>query len=196
MSHPMALVEGTPTGTFIRGVSRPLVTPRGDPVISAEVERRLEDYNRRQGTRYAIRWQASAWGIAYFGLFEQWAERDPRRERIQKGEMDVSQARDLVTMFPPECRADEMLGWMERNLRGWSNDPAGDAQKIVERRMAQHGTHIEGAVDALVEEGTDRIVREDDHARRLRAGVERAHPMVMVAADWAPKRLIVPPEGQ
>ena len=199
MSHPMGRVEGTPDHAFIRGLSNPaIVSARGTPTVPSDVQKQLDRYNREKGGRYRIEWQPSAWGTSYFGLFEQWAERDPRREDIQRGSRDPGTDRDLVTTFPPEVRPAEMLAWMEAHFGRLSDDPAGDAQRIVDRRMKQNGELVEGHVDEMIQTGEDRFVRESDHVRRVRGGFEKAHPMVTVTReitpeitpDVAPKRLI------
>lgn len=188
MSHPMAFIEGSPQNVFIRGYSNPIVTPRGEPVPPQEVVARLQRYNQLRGTRYSIRWVPSAWGTSYYGLFEQWAERDQRRERIQRGELDPGRDFDLVTMFPPEVQPAEMMAWLENKFGRLSDDPVGEAQRRVEQAQKDLQDAQNSQVDLVMQTGEDRYRSETDHDRRVRAGLDGPSPQVSVA--WEPKRLV------
>lgn len=186
--------ENGATHTVIRGMTGALVTPQGDPVPPQAVVARLKEYNAQRGTRYQIAWVKGAWGASYFGLKDQWAERDPRREEIQRGARDPGSDFDLLTMFPPECPADNMIAWLESQFGRVYTDPVGEAAKRVDEAQRHYDEVMQGHVNAAVDTGTERILSETNHSREVRAGAATAHPMVPGADFTEPKRLIAKPE--
>lgn len=78
---------------------------------------RLHALNRRLG----LLWFGSVhrWGVTF-----DWSADDPRRARIQAGEIDPRRAFDLVGMLPDDCPLDQVAGWLERELRTHPNKDA------------------------------------------------------------------------
>lgn len=189
--------ENGATHTVIRGMTGALVTPQGDPVPPQAVVARLAEYNRQRGTRYKIDWVKGAWGTSYFGLKEQWADRDARREEIQRGSRDPGTDFDLVTTFPQECQPDEMMSWVENKFGRIYTDPVGEAQKRMDAAQKHYDEVMQGHVNTAVDTGTERILSETNHSREVRAGHATAHPMVPGAdlTPREPKRLMPKPAG-
>jgi hypothetical protein len=179
--------DNMPTQQVIAGA--PLVTPRGDPIPPQDVVQRLREIDRG----LSIQWVAGAMGTHYFGLFQRWRESDRRWESVRAGEVQEKDARDLVTMFPPECPPASMAAWVEYRWgpRAIPKDPAKEAERIVEASMRQRQSVDDAVVDRVTQTGLDRFEREDTHDRLVRAGLEKAHPMVPGGFERTePKRLI------
>ena len=181
--------EGSPSEHIISGVSSLLVTPQGDPTVPYEVEKAI----KARHPRLKIEWLKAAWGMSAFVIKEEWGPNDKRREEIRRGERDPSTAFDILARFPPGISTNDMLGWIENNL-GFQHglDPVKEAERIVAEAQKRLAEVRSGQVDQTIQTGEDRYVREDSHDRAVRAGVEKAHPMVS-GADFtdAPKRLLI-----
>ncbi len=191
MSH--ALIENSPDREILRSAGVDLVTPIGDPVPPQDIIARLKKIN----PRYDIRWVKGAWGMSYFGLFEQWRENDPRREWIQRGAHDASKDFDLVNMFPVGCAPHEMAAYVEQRF-GIVADPRKEADKLMARAQAMYASAQESAVEHVVTQSMERRERESDHDLRVRGGHDTPTPMSDVlidlpTVDVGPKRLI--PKG-
>lgn len=195
MTAASVLWENGPGRVVMRGQAG-LVTPRGDPVPPQDVVQRLTEYNQQRGTRLSISWVPGAWGCAYFGLFDGWKQGDKRWERVQVGETEEANARDLVTMFPKECSPAEMMAWVETRYGRTVADPRAEADRLVAEAMRLRAQADEDAMNVAVETGTRRILDESDHLRQVRAGAERPHPMVHgteFTEPAEPKRLLDKP---
>lgn len=80
----------------------------GRPQPPVELIERLHQYDPRIGLFYTN----AAWAIT-----EAWKETDPRRERIQQGDMQPEMAFDIAGYLPITCSLDEALPYIERELR-------------------------------------------------------------------------------
>lgn len=187
--------EGSPDRHIIVGVSDTsgvLVSPRGDP----QPPREVVDALKARHPRYKIEWVKGAWGMSGFYLKEEWRLDDPRRDEIRRGQRDPESAFDVVTKFPDGCPPSSMVAWIENNL-GFVVDPVKAAAERVERAMKELQAAQEANQVSVLETGIDRLTREDNHDREVRAGLATAHPMVPGAdftmptpVDREPKRLI------
>lgn len=159
------------------GTGDVLVSTRGVPLPPQAVVDRL----RQLSHRLSVRWVAGAWS-PYWGLFEAWGPEDPRWDRVRVGELDPARAEDLVQMFPRDCAASDMAAfvesrWGDRN-RLTAGQAASEAERIATRSLARQDAVLDAAVARVHQQGVEQFERETPHDRRVRAGVEDAHPMV------------------
>jgi hypothetical protein len=164
-----------------------LVTVDGHPILSPSVEQALKERH----PNYRIDWIESAWGMSGFAIKERWKSEDPRWREVQEGKRDPDKAFDIVHRFNNDASSDDMLAFIE-NRMGRVRDPKKEAEKLIAQAEKLMRESQEQRVDEVVAQGTQRILDESDHLRQVRAGVERAHPMVSGAdfSEREPKRLI------
>ena len=181
-----ALIENGPPQHIVASAGVDLITPMGDPVPPQDILRRVKAIS----PRYDIRWVSGAWGMSYFGLFEQWTERDARREWIQRGAHDPSKDYDLVYMFPVGCTPHEMAAYVEQRFGMRGIDPRKEADRLVAEAQKLYAQASDEAVDKTVQLSMERRERESDHDLRVRGGLDTPTPMSDVKIDLGPKRLI------
>lgn len=80
----------------------------GRPQPPAELVAKLKQFDPRIGLFYTN----VAWAIT-----EAWREDDPRRERIQQGDIQPEMCFDICGYLPVTCALDEALPYIERELR-------------------------------------------------------------------------------
>jgi hypothetical protein len=84
----------------------------GVPIPSAELQERVRRVDP------AIQLRAFYWGrneIRWAAQYA-WPENDPRRARIQSGELDPAKAWDIICYAPLDCSPDEFVGLLDRGL--------------------------------------------------------------------------------
>ena len=179
--------ENSPERHVVVGET-PIVTDRGNPYPPSEVV----EFLARTKPRWKIEWLDAAWGMSGFVIKEKWHDEDKRWERVRCGECDPENAFDVIIRFPREIRTGEMVSWMENKL-GYVKDPAKEADRLIAQAMKLRADAEQQAVERAVETGTQRVLDESDHTRLVRAGVERAAPMVSGHdfVEREPKRLLV-----
>ncbi len=152
-----------------------LVTPGGVPIPPPSVVRRLAEIS----PRLSVEWIAGAWK-PYWGLKIRWAQGDPRWEWVQTKRIPESAAFDLEQMFPDDCTTEDMVAYVEQRWgdRAHSSNASAEAESAVIASHLQTTAAREEQIQATVTKGQERYLSESDHARRVRAGVESAHPMV------------------
>lgn len=148
-----------------------LITPRGEPVPPQEAVRRLREIDER----LTVRWVPSAAG-AYWAIVETYKPEDPRWSRVHTGEITESQAFDLRAMLPPDCSAEQAVGFVERHFRPVRHAPSEAAEHV--QRVAKHNAsakakHLEG----FLEEQEYKTARTSKHEHELNLGVASAHPI-------------------
>ena len=172
---------------LVRTAHVEVLDERGHPVPPAEVVRRLPP-------SASIKWVPAAgfYGTAYFGLFNAWPPNDKRWERVRAGEYPEKDARDLVQMFPRECRPEEMAAYVEQRWGTRREDPRIEADRLTEQAAKLYKQAEEEKVDAVIEKSNERSERETDHSLRLRAGDGTANAQITVPRQVGdgPKRLI------
>lgn len=185
MAHP--LIENGPPQQVIASAGVDLVTPLGDPVVPQDILRRVKNIS----PRYDIRWVNGAWGMSYFGLFEEWSERDKRWEWVQRGAHDRNKAFDLVYMFPVGCTPHEMAAYVDQRFGRRGLDPKAEADRMVAEAAKLYQQAQDEAVDKTVDASMERHVRESKHDLAVRSGNASPTPMADVKIDLGgPKRLI------
>lgn len=148
-----------------------LITPRGEPVPPQEAVRRLQQIDER----LSVKWVPSAAG-AYWAIIETWPRGDERWSRVQSGEITEAQAFDLRAMLPPDCSAEEAVGFVERFFRPVGNaaeDAAEHIKKIDRHNKATKAKHLE---NFLVEQEF-KTARTSKHEYEVDLGVAAAHPI-------------------
>lgn len=75
---------------------------------------RLHTLNKRLGLLYFE--TMGRWGVTF-----DWDDNDPRRARIQSGEIRSTRAFDLLTILPEDCPLPDVAGFLERSLRQHPN---------------------------------------------------------------------------
>jgi hypothetical protein len=159
-----------------------LITPYGEPVPPQEAVKKLKQID----SRLSLKWVPSAAG-AYWGIIETYAEHDPRWTRVNSGELPRELAFDLRAMLPPDCSAEEAVGFVERYFR-----PVGDArkeaaakvQKIVKTNAEVKEKHIE----RFMIEQEEKTARTSKHEYEVQLGLEKAHPMVYGVGEGKKRR--------
>jgi len=177
--------ENGPSHVVFAGQPGGLVTVGGNPILSPSVEKALKE----RFPRYRIEWLNAAWGMSGFVIKEKWKNEDPRWREVQEGNRDPEKAFDIVHKFATDTRQEDMLAFIE-NRMGMVKDPRKEAERMIEEAKKMLADAGELAVEQAVEKGTQRILDESDHLRRVRAGAEDAHAMITVPEDLGPKRLL------
>lgn len=165
---------------LIPGISPRLVDGlRGTPIPPQSVVRRLQEIS----PRLSLVWVGGG-HVQYWGLRETWRQGDPRWEQVQTGKIAPDLAYDVAQVFPPECSGEDMAAFVERYY-GERNmlpraEAAKEAERIATKQMQSDASVREGHIQRVHEESLERHARESKHNLRVRAGVEKAHPMVVV----------------
>lgn len=188
------LVENSPAQQVFAGPAgdtrATFITPHGDPIPPSELVRVVEEAGAKSGLTLTVEWLNGAWGTSSFVVKQRWPQGDPKWQRVQCGECAEANAFDVIFRFPAEMRTGDMVG-MVRDKFGYVRDPRAEAERLMAEAQRLYAQAEASAVDRAVEQGTQRILDESDHARLVRAGAERAHPMVH-GTDFSsgPKRLL------
>lgn len=164
---------------LLTGVRNTLTTAGGDPIPPQSVVRRLQEIS----PRLSLVWVGGG-HVRYWGLRETWRHGDPRWEQVQTGRIPADMAYDVAQVFPPDCGTEEIAAFVERYYGERNMLPKAAAAKEAERmvdaqRHAQKRVHAEN-VERVSQESIERHERESRHDLRVRAGAEKAHPMVVV----------------
>lgn len=164
---------------LLSGVRSGLVTAAGEPIPPQSVVQRLKE----RSDRLSLVWVGGGF-VKYWGLRERWRNGDPRWEQVQTGKIPHDMAYDVITVFPPDCQGDDMAAFVER-FYGERNmlskgEASKEADRIVDAQIASDKNVREGHIERAHTESVERFERESKHALRVRAGAEKAHPMVTV----------------
>jgi len=148
-----------------------LITPRGEPVPPQEAVRRL----RAIDERLSVKWVPSAAG-PYWGIIETWKQGDERWARVNSGEIAPEQAFDLRAMLPPDCSAEEAVGFVERFF-----EPVTDAAKQAAKAVDQVERHNKATKAQHLEhfhsEQEFKTARTSKHDYEVQLGLAAAHPI-------------------
>lgn len=163
---------------MLSSINHALVTAAGDPIPPQSVVQRLKE----RCPRLSIHWvggQVKSWALK-----QRWAQGDPRWEHVQTGRIRREDALDFLQLFPADCSGEDMAAFAERYY-GERNmlskaDAAKEASRIVDDQIARDQRQMEANVAQAHERSMERHERESGHDLRVRAGVEKAHPMIVV----------------
>jgi len=106
---------------------------RGIPMASPAVLARLRDLDPAIELRA---YRTGAVGYQWAATW-QWPENDPRRARIQAGELPPSQAFDIIAWVPLDVSQDEVPSYVERGLVGLGSGLA-HVEKMLARIKAEN----------------------------------------------------------
>jgi len=127
---------------------------------------------------------------AYFGVTEEWKWDDPRRVRIQQGEIPPGSDFDLIHSFPPDMRAEDCAAWVQERYGDRILDTAEAEAESLRRSIELDRRNIakkEARLEAFEQQNERKVLDDTAHQRRVAAGIETAHPMVAGFGD-TPKR--------
>lgn len=164
---------------LLTGMSNTLVTAAGDPIPPQSVVQRLK------GTRFSVLWIPA---VKCWQLRERWRNGDPRWEMVQTGKIPRDMACDVLQLFPEDCPGDEMAAFIEKYYGSGERtltkgEAAKEADKRVDAAMQRNAKTMESNIQSVHQNSVERHERESRHDLRVRAGTEKAHPMVTVAQD-------------
>lgn len=159
-----------------------LITPRGEPVPPQDAVRRLKAIDERLD----LRWVPSAAG-PYWGIIEHYKPEDERWSRVRSGELPEKDAYDLRAMLPPDCSAEEAVGFVERYFRP-VRDAAKEAAEKVEKVVKANREVKEAHVERFMVEQEEKHMRTTKHELEVQLGVATAHPMVSGVGEGTAKR--------
>ena len=164
-----------------------IIDEKGHPVPPQEVVKRLPP-------GASIKWipAAAFYGTAYFALLKDWEQNDPRWARVRSGEYPEKDARDIVQMFPRECRPADMAAYVEHRWGHRQADPLAEANRMIEEGMKLRQQAEAEAVDRAVQYADDHSRSETNHSLELRNNDGTANAQITMprALTDAPKRLI------
>lgn len=156
------------------------VSPGGEVLPPDHIVRRLQAISPRLG----LRWMTGA-HIPYWALTEEWPTGDPRWAKVQSGEIPRHMAFGIAHIFRLDVTTEDMAAYVEQR---WSEtahrEEGGAAVKEADARVTETRVSTAAVKDRHIQRATqeslERHERESRHALRVRAGTERAHPMITV----------------
>ena len=153
---------------------------RGEVIPPPSVVARLQQKSPRLG----LRWMTGA-HVPYWALTQRWEAGDARWEQVRTGRLPEDRAWDMVHLFPLSVTTEDMAAYVEER---WSDtahrkeggEAAKEATTIAETSMGDASDVREAHVRRVTQDSLERHERESRHALRVRAGAEKAHPMIEV----------------
>ena len=117
-----------------------VLSHRGTPEPSSEIQRRLRQVHPRLELRYVDAFDAH-WAICLT-----WAENDRRWAMIQSNEVDPLRSVDIVGYLPMTCGAEEAPAYLEKSFREYPNE---EVRRLTDF-VAQYNT-VQPAQQAMEE---------------------------------------------
>lgn len=160
------------------GVAAVHMTERGVPIPSPSVMERLRLIDPLLDLK-PFRFGDN--GIEWAATFK-WPADDPRRERIQKGEIPPDQDSDIIAFIPLTVSVDEIPAYLEKGLTAMY---AGNQRGYVERMLARIRSENQKAPEERWAKVIDRAMEEfetfagkcsSDVIRVPSAGIPNAKP--------------------
>lgn len=124
-----------------------VLSHRGTPEPSSEIQRRLRQVHPRLELRYVDSVDAH-WAICF-----RWAENDRRWAMIQSNEVDPLRSMDIIGYLPMDCPTEQAPAYLEKSLREYPIDEV--------KQLVQQVTHYndlspaQQAVEAAIAEVLD-----------------------------------------
>lgn len=148
-----------------------LVTVRGEPQPSPEVERVLRMADERWFLKFA------PLPKPHWNVCQRWLPDDQRRRLIRDCILPRDAAFDVLCYCPADVRADEALAYIEQRLVRVTDarKQAKLEQDAIYRAQAESRQRVKDDHRAEVIHQASRMT---SHEARLLAGAEAAHPMV------------------
>ncbi len=104
-----------------------VLSHRGTPEPSSEIQRRLRQVHPRLELRYVDSVDAH-WAICM-----RWAENDRRWAMIQSNEVDPNRSIDIVGYLPMTCAPDEAAPYLERSFKEYPADEVRNIARSIEQ---------------------------------------------------------------
>lgn len=123
-----------------------LLNSAGTPEPSPHVQRRLRAAHPGLFLRFLPQ-SGEHWAICL-----EWAGNDPRRAKVQSGDMAPERAHDIIGFLPMTCGADEAPAYIERSMRTF---PREDVQRMTDDVLASLRAPTEVAVQEAIAEVLD-----------------------------------------
>lgn len=129
----------------------------GVPIPSPEVEARVRDIEPTMKLRaYRLGEEADRTPRIQWAAVMDWPEHDPKRARVQSGELDPAMAFDIVAFLPLDISPAEIPGYLERGLTTmYAGGQRGYVGEMLDRiRAANAKTNEErwyGVIDSAME---------------------------------------------
>jgi hypothetical protein len=124
-----------------------LLNERGNPEPSPDVQRRLRGVHPRLSLRF-VEVAPSSWAVAL-----EWADDDPRRERVRNGTLPLGSAYDIIGYLPMGASVDEAPAYLSRMFREY---PLDHVRSIADRIADFNATEpVREAVQAAAAEVLD-----------------------------------------
>ena len=125
----------------------------GLPEPPTEIVRRLKQIHPAFGLKfYRPAAASSLWALTW-----QWADNDPRRSYIRRGEIAPDADYDILAWLPLDCSVEQAAAYVERAVRG---HPREDIKRLTERlqhynqttAVDENWTDVEAAVMTKAED--------------------------------------------
>jgi hypothetical protein len=101
-----------------------VLSHRGTPEPSSEIQRRLRQVHPRLELRYVDSVEAH-WAICM-----RWAENDRRWAMIQSNEVDPLRSMDIIGYLPMDCDTEQAPAYLAKSLREY---PADEVKQLVQQ---------------------------------------------------------------
>jgi hypothetical protein len=110
---------------------------------------RLQEVDERLGLFFSM--PTRCWALTL-----EWSASDPRRERVQRGELAPNKAYDILCYLPADASADEAYGYLVRSLKAWNGNKA-EVDELL-RNVARYNVGVRRAILAPTVELADELV--------------------------------------
>lgn len=121
----------------------------GCPLAPSSVIDELREINPRLGLHYHK-------GMHAFMVTLQWAEDDPRREMIRKGELSPHTDFEILLPVPTDVPLDELRGWIAAGLRRVSQN-RDDVRRMVEAEEERLRKQNEAVTETKLAEAREEL---------------------------------------
>lgn len=153
-----------------------LYNAQGRPEPPSDVVARLKQISPLLDLQY-VGWPVEGELRWWWAVTGQWRPDDPRWQSVREGVLTPAEARDLVCQLPPDCSADEAVGYMQQQVASRGDDTRKflrdiDAWNTRQQNavIAAGGDHMEQLVkDHITEVANVTKVYQTETRRRKRA---------------------------
>ena len=121
--------------------------------------------------------------IPYWAVTQRWEQGDPRWVNVRSGMIPESKAFDVAHIFTMDVTTEDMAAyieqrWSETAHRKEGGEASKEAHATVLSAMASRKQTDAKNLSRATQTSLEKHERESRHALRVRAGAEKAHPMV------------------
>lgn len=128
------------------------VNERGVPQAPADVVRRLRALDPGLSLT-CYRWGITdSWAVVYA-----WAENDPRRARIQSGELPPDAAIDILGYLPLDARPEDAIGVVGRSLKAMEGGGYSYVAALLDKVRAHNQATKDGVWQPTLDQANEQI---------------------------------------